>query len=149
QRRHGRRAPAAPADLALRLLLRHSDWWERLGAEDHELLHGLGGDHGAVTAWLERQLVEHGPQTWAALEQSLADEPFHGAALAWVNAAAPDEEQTLDDLRRVMHQLWIHELKEQSGEAAAAAVAREDFERLRSLNDQIKSHLQALVALAA
>ena len=39
----GRRAPAASADLALRLLLRHSDWWQHLSADDHELLHELGG----------------------------------------------------------------------------------------------------------
>ena len=59
-RRAGRRAPAGPADVALKLLLRHSDWWERLSAADHALLHGLGGRHGAIVAWLERQLVEHG-----------------------------------------------------------------------------------------
>ena len=48
RRAAGRRAPAASADLALRLLLRHADWWERLAADDHELLHELGGTHGAV-----------------------------------------------------------------------------------------------------
>jgi DNA primase len=37
-------APPRPsADLALRLLLRHSDWWASCPADDHQLLHELGG----------------------------------------------------------------------------------------------------------
>ncbi len=56
----GRRAPAGLADQALRLLLRHNEWWERLSGEDQGLLHELGGVHGEVLAWLERQITEHG-----------------------------------------------------------------------------------------
>ena len=44
-RKPGRRAPAALADLALRLLLRHSDWWTRLSNDDHALLHEIGRAH--------------------------------------------------------------------------------------------------------
>jgi DNA primase len=144
-RRAGRRAPAAPADLALRLLLRHSDWWEHLGAEDHELLHALGGTHGAAVSWLERQLTEHGPQTWDALHQALADEPWRDDALAWVNAADPGEEQGLDDLRRVVHRLWIDQLGGQAQTlAASGATEREALERLRALHEQIRQHRAAL-----
>jgi DNA primase len=67
----GRRAPAGPADLAVSLLLHHSDWWERLSPDDHDLLHGLEGLHGAAIAWLERQILEQGPQTWAHLAETL------------------------------------------------------------------------------
>ncbi len=138
RRTAGRRAPAGPADLALRLLLRHSDWWERLSAEDHELLHGMGGTHGEVIAWLERQLVEHGPQTWSALETAMADETWHAQARAWVDAAAPDEEQGLQDLQRVLHRLWIDHLGAQAQAlAASGATERADLERLRALNEQI------------
>jgi DNA primase len=157
-RRAGRRAPAAPADLALRLLLRHSDWWERLGADDHELLHGMGGIHGEVIGWLERQLTEHGPQTWSTLESALAHEPWHAEARAWVNtaspdeekrfAAAPDEEQHFDHLHRVMQALQMDRL---NGEAQQlVATATEDSatkERLRALRQQI-ARIKAALATA-
>ena len=136
--RSGRRAPAASADLVLRLLLRHSDWWEKLCPADHELLHGLAGPHGDVLAWLERQLTEHGPLTWAALEQALEGEPWQAQARAWVDSAAPDEEQGFDDLRRVLHRLWIDHLGAQAQElAAGGATEREDLQRLRALHEQI------------
>jgi DNA primase len=145
-RRSGRRAPAAPADLALKLLLRHSDWWERLGAEDHQLLHELGGDHGPVIAWLERQLTEHGPQTWAALEAMLAAETWAEPARIWAQAGDPDEEQGFDDLQRVVHRLWIDHLGEQARQlAASGAVERADLDRLRALHGQIARLKAALL----
>jgi DNA primase len=146
QRRSGRRAPAASADLALKLLLRHSDWWERLGAEDHQLLHELGGDHGPVIAWLERQLTELGPQTWAALEAMLATETWAEPARAWAQAGDPDEEQGFDDLQRVVRRLWIDRLGEQARQlAASGAVERADLDRLRALHGQIARLKAALL----
>jgi len=148
-RRSGRRAPAGSADLALRLLLRHSDWWEHLSGEDQALLHGLGGDHGAVVAWLERQLTEHGAQTWATLEQALSAEAFHTRALAWVNAAVADEEQGLDDLRRVVHRLWCAQLREEVTELIAdGRTDREQLNRIGALNKRIEAHRLAELALA-
>jgi DNA primase len=157
-RRVGRRAPAAPADLALRLLLRHSDWWERLGADDHELLHGMGGIHGEVIGWLERQLTEHGPQTWSALESALAQEPWHAEARAWVNtatpdeekrfAAAPDEEQHFDHLHRVMLALQMDKLNGEAQQLVAAAAENgATKERLRALRQQI-ARIKAALATA-
>ncbi len=143
-RRAGRRAPAASADLALRLLLRHSDWWERLSADDHELLHGLGGVHGEVVAWLERQLTEHGPQTWGALDQALTDETWQDTARAWIAGAAPDEEQGFDDLQRVLHRLWVARLEE---EVAAlieeGRTDREVLDRIGALRRRIAAHRAA------
>jgi DNA primase len=137
-RRPGRRAPAAPADLALRLLLRHSDWWERLSADDHHLLHALGGTHAAVVAWLERQLMEHGPQTWAALEQGMHEEAWAEEARGWVNAAVSDEEQGFDDLHRVVQTLWIDTLHAQANRiTAGGATTREELDKLRALLDQV------------
>jgi DNA primase len=143
-RRAGRRAPAASADLALRLLLRHSDWWERLSADDHELLHGLGGVHGEVVAWLERQLTEHGPQTWGALDQALTDETWQDTARAWIAGVAPDEEQGFDDLQRVLHRLWVARLEE---EVAAlieeGRTDREVLDRIGALRRRIAAHRAA------
>ncbi len=145
-RRPGRQAPAGTADLALRLLLRHSDWWERLSSEDQGLLHELGGHHGEAVAWLERQLTEHGPLTWAALDPLLADEPWHAQVRGWVNAAAADEEQGFDDLHLVVQRLLIERLDAQARALVEQAEpSREDLDRLRALRGQI-ARIKAAVA---
>ena len=134
----GRRAPADSADLALRLLLRHSDWWQGLSADDHELLHALGGSHGAAMAWLERQLTEHGPLSWATLAEAMAGEPWQEQARAWVDAADPGEEQGFEDLLRVMQRLWIAHLGEQAQQiAAGGGTDAAELARLRALHEQI------------
>jgi len=148
-RRVGRRAPAGSGDIALRLILRHSDWWERLSADDHDLLHSLGGTHGEVVTWLERQLAEHGPQTWATLDEAAGAEPWHSAARAWVEHAAPDEEQQFTDLQRVLHRLSAARLEED----AAALIAlgptdRAQLDRIGAIRKRIADHKAAEQALS-
>jgi DNA primase len=146
----GRRPPAASADLALRLLLRHSDWWELLPPDDHQMLHDLGGAHGAAVAWLEQQLTEHGPLTWAALAQSLPEEDWCAEARRWVDAAAPDEEQSAGDLKRVLHRLWVARLEgDVQALIAAGQLGREQLDRIGVMREQIKAHRTAETALAS
>ena len=66
-----RRAPRRPEDRIVSLLLLQAVWWDRLTAEDHELLHALPAPHGDLLAWLERDIVEHGPRPWAAMRTAL------------------------------------------------------------------------------
>ncbi len=142
--RPGRRPPADSADLALRLLLRHSDWWERLSADDHALLHALGGGHGTAVTWLERHLTEHGASTWAALSSAMADEPWAAEAMAWVNGAVADEEQRPDDLQRVMHRLWHAHLGAEVAELIAqGAEDREQLLQVAKLRRRIDFHRSA------
>jgi DNA primase len=128
----GRVAPPGLADLALRLLLGHIDWWERLSGEDHVLLHELGGTHGEVVAWLERHLMEHGPEPWSRLSEAMAAEPWADTARGWLRAAASEEEQRFDDLQRVLQRLWIDQL---GAEAQALATGTPDAEVLARLGD--------------
>lgn len=151
----GRRPPAASADLALRLLLRHSDWWERISAEDQQMLHELGSVHGQAVAWLEQQILEHGPLTWAALAQALADQDFADEAQRWVEAALADEEQSFDDLRRVVHRLWRARLEGEVQVLIAQAQPdpqgvpdRETMAEISRLNAQIRTHRAGEVAAA-
>ena len=137
-------APWAPAtggdsaDLALRLLLRHSDWWDRLSADDHELLHALGGAHGAAVAWLDRYLTEHGATTWATLTSAMVAEPWAAEARGWVDSAVADEEQRLDDLRRVMHRLWHAHLGAEVAELIAQGVEdRQQLDQVAALRRRI------------
>jgi DNA primase len=148
-RRNGRRAPAGPADLALRLLLRHADWLERLSGEDLALLHELGGTHGLVVAWLERQLMEQGPMTWAALDALLDDEPWCDEARGWVHAAVIDEEPGFDDLRLVLHRLWIATLRlDMEALIAEGHNEREQLQRIGELDARIREHRKAERELA-
>jgi len=133
----GRRAPLMQADLVLRLLLRHSDWWGRLANDDHAMLHELGSPHGEVVAWLEQQITEHGDQTWATLESAMEGQPWQTEARRWVAAADAEEEQSFEDLARVVARLWIERLGAESRDLAAQARTADDLQRLRDLNDRI------------
>ncbi len=108
-----RAAPASPADTALRMLLLHSEWWQQLDADDHELLAGLPPLHGPLCAWLERYLHEHGPTPWAVLEQALNDTEWADAALRLVPQSVLDDEMHFADLRRVVDGMWIKSLQTQ------------------------------------
>ena len=145
----GRRPPAASADLALRLLLRHGDWWERLPPDDQLMLHALEGAHGSVVAWLEHQLMEHGPSTWASLDQALPAEPWRDDARRWVQGAVADEEQTFDDLQRVLLRLWVARLEADiQAVIADGQLDREALDRISLLREQIKLRKAAEAGLA-
>ena len=140
-RSSGRRAPAATADLALRLLLRHSEWWERLSGDDQHLLHALGGPHGQVVAWLERQITEHGPQTWAALDEALQGDPLQAEARAWYGGGAFDEEHGFADLQRVLHRLWRDHFEHEARTLIAEGrTDREHLDRIAACHELIKQH---------
>ncbi|MBN8510465.1 MAG: DNA primase, partial [Burkholderiales bacterium] len=129
-----------PADQALRLLLRHSEWWERLAAEDHELLHHLPEPHGPLSNWLERQLHEHGPLAWGALREGLGDE-LRAAATGLMDSVAVDDVVEFDDLRRVINLLWRRQLKERGEELAR--LGDDDPQARRELLE-VHRRLQAL-----
>jgi len=138
RRSAGRRAPAASADLALRLLLRRSEWWDQLSADDHQLLHTMGGEHGALIGWLEHQLMDHGAMTWSALEQALEGHDLRDAALRVADPASFDEIQEFADLHRVVQRLWIARLEDEARLLAAEAGAdRERLDQLRAVREQI------------
>jgi DNA primase len=140
----GRRAPAAGADLAVRLLLRHSDWWALLSNQDHEMLHDLGGTHGAVIAWLEQQITEHGDLTWAALDEAMQGLDWHAQVRQWVQGVDTEEEQSLGDLQRVVHRLWRTRLGDEVAALIAAGTTdREQLDRVRELRKRIDFHTQA------
>ena len=117
-----RMAPSSPADHALRMLLLHSEWLEKLAPDDHDLIHHLPAPHGELGAWLERQVAEHGPLPWAALEASLREQTPAETLQRLVPVWALEDELEFQDLRRAIDTLWIEKLSlEQTQWAAAAA----------------------------
>ncbi|CAD5367220.1 DNA primase [Rubrivivax sp. A210] len=132
-----RMAPAGPADIAVRLLLQHADWWDQLDGDDRQMLHELGGVHGDIVRWLERDIEDHGPRTWATLNTALEDEPFADPARAWVRAGLGDEDYKLDGLQQVVAELWRELLKQEADAIAAAAPTAEDLQRYKAIMEQI------------
>jgi len=144
----GRRPPAGLADQALRLLLRHNEWWERLSGEDQGLLHELAGVHGEVLAWLERQITEHGPQTWATLDAAMANEPWAEQARGWLKAVVADEQHGFEDLQRVLQRMWIVALGDDAHALASGVPDAEGLARLRQLRERIDSLKASLTGQA-
>lgn len=108
-----RAAPASPADMALRMLLLHSDWWQRLDTGDHELLTALPAAHGPLCAWLERHLNDHGDTPWAALEQALTETEWAEDIPRLVPSSTLADELQFADLRRVVDGMWVETLQAQ------------------------------------
>ena len=103
------RAPRALEDHAVAMLLGQGAWWDQLTAEDHDLLHALPGQHGALIAWLERDLAEHGPRPWAVVRAALDEEGDLAPALAaMVEPLGTDPEFTA--LRSALNTLLVKDL---------------------------------------
>jgi len=148
--RAGRRMPAASADLAVRLLLRHAQWWDQLTADDHQLLHELGGEHGALIAWLEARLHEYGAETWAALDEALQGHDLQPAAVRIADPASLADCHEFADLERVLHRLWEARLNVQIADliagAASAGPDRNLLEQVASLRARADAHKRRATA---
>ena len=145
----GRSMPTGSGDLALRLLLRHAEWWDRLTADDHHLLHSLGGEHGALAAWLEQQITDQGVQTWAALDEALEGHDLQAAARRIVDPASLDDRHEFEDLQRVLQRMWVVELNEQAQVLISQGpTEREQLARIAELRERIRV-LKALLAAPA
>lgn len=130
--------PAGPADIAVRLLLQHADWWERLTGDDRQMLHELGDPHGEVVRWLEQQLEEHGPLPWATLHDALADEPWAETARGWVRAGIDDEGYGFEGLQSIMVELWQRLLSDEATAIVGSpSPTADDLVRYRALMEQV------------
>jgi DNA primase len=126
-------APAGPADVALRLLLQHSDWWDRLPPDDQQLLHELDAPYGEVVRWIESQLMDHGPQPWSQLNEALATEPWAEQARGWVRAGLGDEQHQFEELQRCLSQLWQTLLRQEAEAIVAGSPGPEELARYREI----------------
>ncbi|WP_067062610.1 DNA primase [Roseateles chitosanitabidus] len=134
-----RKAPPAPMDHAVRMLLLHGELWNHVGEQDLQLLHELPGEHGQLIAWLERFLVDHGPTPWAVLQAALleADRMELAERVCGGPISAPVSEEHLEDeFRVVMRRLWISRLRAEADQIARSP--QPDMGRFQSLLKQIR-----------
>ena len=140
-----RRAPRRPEDRIVQLLLMQAAWWDRLTAEDHEIMHALPAPHAELIAWLESDLMEHGARPWAALRAALVgNEHLQAAVAQWANDR-DDGEADFADLRRLLDGRLLESLGAQqraladsvSSDPQARATFQRLFERMRLLKQRL------------
>jgi DNA primase len=151
-----RRAPRKPEDRIVHLLLTQPAWWDQLTAEDHELLHALPAPHGELVAWLERDIVEHGPRPWAAVRTAVAADDSTAAALAALRMDESEEfEADASALRLLLDDRLVQMLEARQRElepalalndTAAAAQHRQARDRIRDLRVRMQAARQAASA---
>ena len=132
---------ASRADHAARLLLSHMQFMEELSHEDHSLLRHQPPPHGPLCVWLEGQLHEHGPQSWAVLREALAGHDSQALAERLMNGSHAqtegDEAELRTELRDLLNRTLIDALKqEQNALIAAAAQDPTALERYRQLQER-------------
>ena len=133
----GRMLPASREDRVLRLLLTQADSWDRLSAQEHQVLLALPAPHGPLFAWLESQLHEHGPQPWAALREGLRGHANERHAVLQISQMVDGVQPDWNELRSILTQLLA--LQRDAEITALAARAQDDpaaMQRLRELMAQ-------------
>jgi DNA primase len=143
-----RRGVASRADRAMGLLMVNARAWDSLSADDHAMLSQLSEAHASAFAWLESQLNEHGPQSWAALREALRGHESETFICTQVDAvllgaADTDSDAELSELAGVINQLRIDHLQRQS--QALSEQGAHDPAALRRLQD-INGRIKALKA---
>ncbi len=143
-----RPAPSTPADQALRMLLLNSGWWDRLGHDDHALLHELPAPHGGAFAWLERYLAEHGPSPWAVLEQALVADAIAEEIRDRLPPGVFEDKMEFTELRRVVDGIWVEQLSAQTKALIeAAATDTQALQRWREVELERQARLARMRAV--
>ena len=136
----GRVLPPSREDRVLRRLLAEPQSWDRMSTEEHQLLLDLPAPHGPLIVWLESQLLEHGPQPWAAVREALrghAHEQYAVAQLAQIHEGVDFD---WDEVCRILQQLLDLKLHSEKADLAArAATDPAAFQRLRELTEQSRA----------
>ena len=132
----GRLLPASREDRVLRLVLTEPQSWDKLSSEEHHLLCALPAPHGALFAWLESQIHDHGPQPWAALREGLRGHPHEAHAVAQLSQIPEGIEGDWNEVRSILDQLLKlnrqHEMKDLAARAATDPLAMQRYKELAS-----------------
>jgi DNA primase len=124
QRRQPRKAPMTAETRAIQMLFGHSEYWEQLTADDHELLHSLPAPYGPLIAWLERDHAEHGPRPWAVLSHALRTDPSLGDDALAIADGDAEPNATFAEFRGNVDKILDRELRART-DALASRIAAE------------------------
>ena len=149
-----RRPLTGRADHAARLLLSHMEFLEDLSHEDHTLLCDQPAPHGALFVWLEGQLHEHGPQSWAVLREALAGHDCQALAERVMTGSHAqtegDETELRAELRGLLNRMLIEAIKlQQNALIAAASQDPAAIERYRQLQERRRALEEGLTKMTS
>ena len=149
-----RRPLTGRADHAARLLLSHMEFLEELSHEDHTLLCDQPAPHGALFVWLEGQLHEHGPQSWAVLREALAGHDCQVLAERVMTGSHAqtegDETELRAELRGLLNRMLIEAIKlQQNALIAAASQDPAAIERYRQLQERRRALEEGLTKMTS
>ncbi len=108
----GRVQPRAREDRALGILFAHAALWQELSSQDHHTLSHWHAPYGALFAWLEQHMMEHGAQAFALLSLQLRAQPSLAEHLPWIQqqvahcSADPDLERS--ELRNILDRMQAY-----------------------------------------
>jgi DNA primase len=137
-RRPARSLPPGRADRALQIVLMNQGAWATLSHDDHHLLCELAPPHGPLFGWLDRYVLEHGPQPWETLKPALQGHEHESYAVDQVGRVLPDIEHDLSELQQILRIERERRLDDERRELSArAATDPAAYERLKQLwNEQ-------------
>ena len=113
-RRGARLAAARPWDQVARIVLQEAELWWGLPGDQHHRMAQLPGWHGALFAWIERQLTEHGALPWPGLRALLADEPWAEAVRTLMDGSEVLPAASADELQAAIAQAESAERRRES-----------------------------------
>jgi DNA primase len=112
--------PASRASRAAQIVLTEPALWDSLSQAEQALLCDLPAPHGALFTWLAGQVLEHGPQPWAVLQQALLGHELQAVAQQLAHPQHDGIEPSAADLRDILQQEHEALIKRQMDAALAA-----------------------------
>ena len=115
-----RAAPSSRAHRALQIVLTAPGSWQALSGSDHQLLCEQAAPYGPLFAWLDGQVLEHGPQPWSALREALRGHPLEDAAVRAIEGLHDEIDSDPGELQDILRQERPVHLKQRMDAALAA-----------------------------
>lgn len=108
------RAPLTPLEHCMRMLLIHSEWWEKMPGADQELLCQQGGWQGAFFQWLDRVVVDRGAMNWPALSECARSQPWFDMMIGLMGGVIEGVDVQLEELQICLDKLRTAKQREES-----------------------------------
>ena len=120
-------APSTGPDQAVRILLSHMAFMERLDNDDLDTLVHLPAPHGPLFAWIESQFQENGPLAWAVVLEQIRSSEYGAYALQLMSGPhghpEGEEEEQFQELRNILAPMMAERVGTLATEALKAYMA--------------------------
>ena len=118
-----RAQPGSRASRALQIVLTEPALWDQISQVEQAMLCDLPAPHGPLFVWLSGQMLDHGPQPWAALREAVVEQPYASVAQQVMVEQYEGIEASATDLRDILRQEHEAQIKRRMDAALAAGDA--------------------------